>query len=145
MAGRWLAGDSRSGTLQEPQIDRREYQDNSDVYYQPLPEVVPKEQDVHADHDDGYQCEHVQHDGCLSSDRFVLLCATEWSKSGVGSRLLVRSFRPAPERTRRSDSPAKLRSTDNSRGRLSWSRSFYYVGSQRRNVINILPGFSVGH
>src|SRR5262249_45778408 len=58
--------------LQEPEIERREYQDNSDVYYQPLPEVVPEEQDVHADHD-RYQREHVKHDGCLSSHRFVLL------------------------------------------------------------------------
>jgi hypothetical protein len=73
----------RSWTLQEPEIERREYQDNSDVYYQPLPELVPEEQDVHADHD-GYQREHVKHDGCLSSHRSFLLCATEWSKSGAG-------------------------------------------------------------
>ena len=50
---------------------------------QPLPELVPEEQDVHADHD-GYQCEHVKHDGCLSSHRSFLLCATERSKSGAG-------------------------------------------------------------
>jgi len=47
-----------------PQIGRREHQGNSDVHYQPLPEPVPEEQDVHADHD-GYQREHVKHDGCL--------------------------------------------------------------------------------
>ena len=70
-----------AGTLQEPQIERREHQDNSDVNYQPLPQLVPEEQDVHADHD-GYQGEHVKHDGCLSSHSFVLLCATEWSKNG---------------------------------------------------------------
>jgi hypothetical protein len=60
----------------------------SDVYYQPLPEVVPEEQDVHADHD-GYQREHVKYDGYLSSHRFVLLCATEWSKNGgsAGARM----------------------------------------------------------
>ena len=45
--------------------------------------MVPEEQDVHADHD-GYQGEHVKHDGCLSSHRFLLLCATERSKSGAG-------------------------------------------------------------
>ena len=45
--------------------------------------MVPEEQDVHADHD-GYQREHVKHDGCLSSHRSFLLCATEWSKSGAG-------------------------------------------------------------
>jgi len=33
----------RSWTLQEPQIERREYQDDSDVYYQARPEVVPEE------------------------------------------------------------------------------------------------------
>jgi hypothetical protein len=71
----------RSCTLQEPQIERREHQDNPDIYYQPLPEVVPEEQDVRADHD-GYQREHVKHDDCLSPHRFVLLGATEWSKNG---------------------------------------------------------------
>ena len=69
----------RSWTLQEPEIERREHQDNSGVHYQPLPELVPEEQDVHADHD-GYQREHVKHDGCLSSHRFVLLCVTEWEQ-----------------------------------------------------------------
>ena len=72
-----------SWTLQEPQTERREHQDDPDVYYQPLPELVPEEKDVHADHD-GYQREHVKHDGCLSSHRSFLLCATEWSKSGAG-------------------------------------------------------------
>src|SRR5215510_3700722 len=62
--------------LQEPQIERREHQDNSDVYYQPLPEPVPEEQDVHADHD-GYQREHVKHDRCLSSHPSFLLRAAE--------------------------------------------------------------------
>jgi len=64
-------------------IECREHQNNSDVYYQPFPELVPEEQDVHADHD-GYQREHVKHDGCLSSYHFFLLCATEWAKSGAG-------------------------------------------------------------
>jgi len=73
----------RSWTLQEPEIERREHQDNPDVYYQPLPELVPEEQDVHADHD-GYHREHVKHDGGLSSHRSFLLCATGWSKSGPG-------------------------------------------------------------
>ena len=73
----------RSWTLQEPQTERREHQDNPDIYYQPLPEVVPEEQDVHADHD-GYQRQHVKHDGSLSSHGFVLLGATEWSKNDAG-------------------------------------------------------------
>ena len=58
--------------LQEPQIEGHEYQDNSDVYYEPRPELVPEEQDVHADHD-GYHREHVKHDGRLSSHRLFLL------------------------------------------------------------------------
>src|SRR6266487_3703643 len=92
-AGRAALRRLRSWTLQEPQIERREHQDNSDVYYQPLPELVPEEQDVHADHD-GYQREHVKHDGCLSSHCFFLLCATEWSKSGAGfSETLAPVFR----------------------------------------------------
>jgi len=69
-------GGSAHGRFRKPEIERPEHQDDSDVYYQPLPELVPEEQDVHADHD-GYQREHVKHDGCLSSHRFVLLCATE--------------------------------------------------------------------
>jgi hypothetical protein len=64
------------GRFREPQIERREHQDNSDVHYQPLPEPVPEEQDVHADHD-GYQREHVKHDGCLSSHPSFLLRAAE--------------------------------------------------------------------
>jgi hypothetical protein len=50
---------------------------------------VSEEQEVHADHD-GYQRKHVKRGACLSSHRFVLLCATEWSKSG--------SQRPQPAR-----------------------------------------------
>ena len=58
----------RSWTPQEPEIERREHQNNPDIYYQPFPELVPEKQDVHADHD-GYQREHVEHDGCPSSHR----------------------------------------------------------------------------
>ena len=58
--------------LQEPPIDPHEYQNDSDVYCQPFPEVVLEEQDVHADHD-SYQCEHVKHDGCLFSHSSLLL------------------------------------------------------------------------
>jgi len=36
--------------LQEPEIERPEHQDDPDVGHQPLPEVVPEEQDVHANH-----------------------------------------------------------------------------------------------
>jgi len=71
---RWLRSSaaSRSCSLQEPQIERREQQDNSDVYDQALPEQMPEEQDVRTDHD-GYQREHVKHDACLPSHRSTLL------------------------------------------------------------------------
>jgi hypothetical protein len=59
-----------SWTFHESQIDRREHHDNSDVRYQPLPELVPEEHDVHADHD-GYKHEHVRR--CLSAHRPILL------------------------------------------------------------------------
>ena len=41
------------------------------IGYQPLREVVPEEQEVHADHD-GYQREHVQHNAYLSCHGLVL-------------------------------------------------------------------------
>ena len=72
----------RSSTLQEPEIKGREHQDNSGVHYQPLPEPVPEEQEVHADHDD-YQRKHVKHDGCLFAHGFVLPRATKRGKSGA--------------------------------------------------------------
>jgi len=62
----------RSWTLQEPQIHRRKYQDNPDVNDQPNPQVVPEEQDVHADHD-GYHREHVKRDGYPVSHRLILV------------------------------------------------------------------------
>jgi hypothetical protein len=79
----------RSSTLQERQIECREYHDDPDVYQQPRPEEVPQEQDVHADHY-GYQGEHVKHDGRLSSHQLVLLRAAERSKRGAGARRLER-------------------------------------------------------
>ena len=62
----------RLRTLQEPQIERRKYQDNPDVHDQPIPELVPEEQDVHADHD-GYHREHVKRDGYPVSHRSILV------------------------------------------------------------------------
>ena len=63
------SSEPRSWTLQEPQTECREHQNNPDVHHQPLPEPVPEEQDVHPD-DDGYQRENVKHDSCLSFHRF---------------------------------------------------------------------------
>src|SRR5215475_13595444 len=83
----------RSSTLQEPQIERREHQDYSDVHHQPLPEPVPEEQDVHADHD-GYQRDHVKPNGYLSSHPSFLVRAAEWSQAARG--LLTKSFEECP-------------------------------------------------
>jgi hypothetical protein len=69
----WLA------TLQERQINSSKYRDNSDVYYQPSPEVMPEEQDVRADHH-GYHREHVEDGRNFTSHRFVLLRATTRGK-----------------------------------------------------------------
>ena len=63
---------------EDQQTERCEHQNDRDVGYQPLGEVVPEEQDVHADHD-GYHREHVQHDAYLSSHGLVL-------HDGVGKR-----------------------------------------------------------
>jgi len=52
-------------------MERREHQDNPDVYHQALPEPMPKEQDVHADHD-GCQRECEKHDARLPSRRSTL-------------------------------------------------------------------------
>ena len=41
-----------------------------------------KKQDIHADHD-GYQREHVKHDGCLSYHPSFLVRAAERSQSGA--------------------------------------------------------------
>jgi hypothetical protein len=54
----------RSWTFQESQVERREHQDDSGVHHQPLPESIPEEQDVHADHD-RYQRENEKHDAWL--------------------------------------------------------------------------------
>jgi hypothetical protein len=62
----------RSLTFQESQVERRENQNDSDVHHQPLPEPVPKEQNVHADHD-GDQREHVKHDDFIPSHALFLL------------------------------------------------------------------------
>jgi len=56
---------------EDQETERREHQNDPDVGYQPLREVVPEEQNVHADHD-GYQRKHVKHDACLSCHSLVL-------------------------------------------------------------------------
>src|SRR4029077_4595349 len=80
------------GTLQEPEIERPEHQDNPDVCYQPPPGLVPEEQDVRTDND-GDQREHVQHDGCPSSHRPVLPCYRPPGQPGNLPSLSALEFR----------------------------------------------------
>jgi hypothetical protein len=75
----------------------------SDVHHQPLPEPVPEEQDIHADHD-GYQREHVKHDGCLSSHTSFLVRATDRRCSAK------RHVRFTPDNDRKSGFPHKVMS-----------------------------------
>ena len=97
-AGRHLLAAGGSWPLHEPQIERREHHNDPDVYYQPQPELVLKEEDIHADHD-GHHREHVEHNGCLSSHGFFLLGATTWNKrddrSTTSCARWVRSLGPA--------------------------------------------------
>jgi hypothetical protein len=55
----------------EPEIESRKHKDDADVCDQPLPELVPEEQDVYA-HNNGYQSEHVERDGGLSSHGVIV-------------------------------------------------------------------------
>lgn len=56
----------RSWTLQESQVERQEHQNDSDVHHQPLPQTVPEEQDIYAEHNRCYR-EDVKPDGRLPS------------------------------------------------------------------------------
>ena len=80
----------RSSTLKERQVERHEHQDNSDIHYQPPQDVVPEEQNVHAD-DGSYQCEHVECGGCPCSHRSNLV---KPATPPVSSRRLCTSPRP---------------------------------------------------
>ena len=70
--------------MQEPEIERPEYQDNPDVCCQALPEVVLEEQDVKGDHH-GHHRKHVEHDGRLSSHRYVLMSCAEQIKPSLSA------------------------------------------------------------
>ena len=54
-----------------PKVERRKRKEDADICDQPLPEVVPEEQDIHA-HDNGDQGKHVKRDGPMSSHRLTL-------------------------------------------------------------------------
>jgi len=86
-----------SWVLQERQIERREYHNNPDVCDQPLQEVMPEEQDVHAD-DDRHHRDDVKHDGGPCSRHSKVLKLTMLS---VPSWRLQMSTRRHWERTDR--------------------------------------------
>src|ERR1700721_794030 len=94
----------RSWTLQEPQVEHREHQDDPDIHQQPLPEPVPEEQDIHADHD-GYQHEHVERDACLSSLPSFLLPAAPRHYPSPRTLIPPPKGPPSPNRPARRASP----------------------------------------
>jgi hypothetical protein len=51
---------------EESQVESCEHQDNADIHYQPLPEAISEEHEIHAD-DDGYHRRQVKYDGYLSA------------------------------------------------------------------------------
>src|SRR5262249_39338853 len=61
-----------SWVVQEPEVERREDQDDADVRRQPLPGVLPEEQEVHGHHDGDHR-EPVQQPDRPSSHRSFLL------------------------------------------------------------------------
>ena len=60
-----------SCVMQEPEVERREDQDDADVGREPLPHVASEEQDVDPDHD-SCRRDRVQHAGCRPSHRATL-------------------------------------------------------------------------
>jgi len=50
----------------EPQVECREHQDDSNIHYESFPESAPEERDVNTDYD-GYHCQHVERDNYWSA------------------------------------------------------------------------------
>ena len=61
---------------QEAEVKGCEHQDDADVCCQPLPELMPEEQDVHADNN-GNQSQQVEHDDCRFSHELTMHLANE--------------------------------------------------------------------
>jgi hypothetical protein len=57
---------ARSRTLQESEVEGREYQDDSCVHRQPFPEPVPEEREIDR-HDHGNHQDYVEYRGLLTS------------------------------------------------------------------------------
>lgn len=84
--------------LQKPEVERAEHQNDSDIYRQPFPEVVPEEQKVNANHDHN-QREHIQHGDGLSSHASFYSAHRSGSKSCSGSRAAILVLSPDGMRT----------------------------------------------
>jgi hypothetical protein len=63
-------GATISTSLYKSQIETDEHQDNSYVYGQPSPELMPKEQEIDSDHN-GYHQYYVKYDDHLSSHSYL--------------------------------------------------------------------------
>jgi hypothetical protein len=74
-------GLQHSPMVQVPEIERSEYQDDPDVCRQPLPDLVPEYENIHAD-DDSHHREDVQHNARVSCHLIVLLRATQAEQRG---------------------------------------------------------------
>jgi hypothetical protein len=55
-----------SWTLEEPEVESCEHQDNANIHCQPFPELVSEEHDIYTDYD-GCHRDHVKHDSYLSA------------------------------------------------------------------------------
>src|SRR5689334_24784623 len=65
-SGRSNRGLASRMRLQESQVERREYQDDSYIHCQPFPEPVSEEQEIDSD-DEGDHQRNVECDGCPCS------------------------------------------------------------------------------
>ena len=55
-----------SWTPEKPQVESRKHQDDTDIHYQPFPELVSEELEIYADYD-GHHRHHAKHDSHLSA------------------------------------------------------------------------------
>ena len=70
---------ARLCVVQEPEVERREDQDNANVGCKAFPDMASEEQDIHGD-DDTYHRNRVQHAGCRPSHRASLAAESDASR-----------------------------------------------------------------
>jgi len=69
---------------EESQVESCEHQDNANIHYQPLPEPVSQEQEIHT-HYNGYHRHHVKHDSYLSA-HFSETSILAWNRQAPHKR-----------------------------------------------------------